>query len=143
MAYYDLSLNTTVTTSNAPAWGFLAQSDETPLIYELHLDLGAATASSYGFGRAATAGTQSGGVAVLPRSAGFATAGKSTCAVAWSVAPTVPANYFRRKSFPATVGSDVIWTFPGGLAVASSSEMVVWNLATNSASLDVTVVCEE
>ncbi|MGZ4972500.1 MAG: hypothetical protein ACXWDN_07055 [Limisphaerales bacterium] len=143
MAIYSLSLNSTVTTTNAPAWGFLAQADENPTIYEIHLDLGAATASSYGFGRAATAGTQTAGVSVLPHGPANSTTGKSTCAVAWSAAPTVPTQYLRRKSLPATIGAGVIWTFPGGLGVAAASEMVIWNLATNSASLNVTVVGEE
>lgn len=143
MSIYSLSLNTTVTTTNSPCWGFLAQSDENPTIYELHIDLGAATASSYGFGRAAAAGTQTSGVSVLPHGPSNATSGKSTAAVAWSAAPTVPAQYLRRKSLPATIGAGVIWTFPDGLGVAAASEMVLWNLATNSASLNVTVVSEE
>lgn len=79
----SLALTTTVTTTNTPCWGFLAQSDENPSILELHIDLGAATASSYGFGRAASAGTQSSAVSVLPNGSGNVTSGKSTCAVAW------------------------------------------------------------
>lgn len=143
MAIYSLSLNSTVTTTAAPAWGFLAQSDENPTIYEIHLDLGAATASTYGFGRAAAAGTQTSPVSVLPHGPANATTGKSTCAVAWSAAPTIPAQFLRRKSLPATVGAGVIWTFPFGLGCSASSEMVVWNLATNSASVNITVVSEE
>lgn len=144
MAIYSLSLNSTVTTTNAPAWGFLSQANENPTIYELHIDLGSTSAaSSYGFGRAATAGTQTSGVAVLPHGPANSTSGKSTCAVAWSVAPTVPAQYLRRKSLPATIGAGVIWTFPGGLGVAESTEMVIWNLTANANSVNITVVGEE
>jgi len=143
MAIYTLSTNTTVTTTGAACWGFLAQSDENPVIYEIHLDNGAATASSYGLGRAAAAGTQSSAVAVIPNSPANSLTGKSTVAVSWSVAPTVPTAYLRRKSLAATIGEGVIWVFPKGLAVAASGEMVIWNLATNSASLNVTVVSEE
>ena len=143
MSVYALALNTTVATNGAACWGMLAQSDENPTIYEVHLDLGAATASTYGFGRAAVAGTQTAGVSVLPHGASNSTMGKSTCAVAWSAAPTIPAQFMRRKSLPATIGAGVIWTFPMGLGVAAAGEMVVWNLAANSASLNVTVVTEE
>ncbi len=143
MALYSLSLISTVTTNNAPAWGFLASSDQSPKIYEIHLDIGAATASTYGLGRAAAAGTQTSSVAVLPNGPADATTNKSTCASTWSAAPTIPAQFLRRKYLPATIGSGVIWTFPGGLGVAASSELVVWNLNTNSASLHVTVVSEE
>lgn len=143
MAIYSLSVNSTVTTNAAACWGFLAQSDENPIIKEIHIDLGAATASSYGFGRAAVAGTQSGAIAVLPNNPANSTTGKSTVATAWSVAPTAPTQFIRRKSLPATIGAGVIWTFPAGLGVASSSEMVVWNNAANSASVNITVVSEE
>lgn len=143
MSLYSLSLLSTVTTNNAPAWGFLAASDQSPKIYEIHLDIGAATASYYGLGRAAAAGTQTSSVAVLPNGPADATSGKSTCASTWSAAPTIPAQFFRRKYFPATAGSSVIWTFPGGLGVAASTELVIWNLTANSATLNVTVVSEE
>ena len=143
MSIYGLSLNTTVATTGAACWGMLAQADENPTIYEIHLDLGAATASTYGFGRAATAGTQTSAASVIPYGSGNATTGKSTCATTWSVAPTSPVSFLRRKSLPAAIGAGVIWTFPMGLGVAAAGEMVVWNLAVNSASLNVTVVTEE
>lgn len=143
MAMYSLSLNTTVTTTGAACWGLLAQSDENPRIHELHIQLGAATASTYGFGRAQVAGTQTGGVSVLPNNSGDITSGKSTCAVAWSAAPTIPSQFYRRASLPATIGQGVIWIFPDGIGVGPSNEMVVWNLATNSASTNVTVVSQE
>lgn len=143
MALYSLSQNTTVTTTGAACWGFLAQADENPRIHELHISLGSATASTYGFGRAAVAGTQTSGVAVLPNSYGDITSGKSTCAVAWSVAPTIPVQFYRRVALPATIGAGVIWIFPDGIGVGPSNEMLVWNLATNSPSTNITVVSQE
>lgn len=144
MAIYSLSLNTTVSTTNAPCWGFLAQANENPSIYELHLDLNSPIASHYGFGRAAVAGvTPTSPVSVLPHGPGNSTTGKSTCQKAWGTAPTIPAQFLRRKNVDGIIGAGVIWVFPGGLGVAPGAEMVVWNLATNTASLDVTVVSEE
>lgn len=143
MGMYSLGLNSTVTTNNAACWGFLAQADQSPRITELMITQGAATASIYGFGRAATAGTQSSAVAVLPENAADPTSGKSTCAVAWSVAPTVPANYLRRFNLGGVIGDPVVFIFPRGLGVAASSEMVLWNLATNSASININVTSEE
>jgi hypothetical protein len=71
-------------------------------------------------------------------------AGLTGCAVAWSVAPTVPAQFFRRISLPATIGSGVLWTFPRGLAIsAAAATMLIWNLATNSASTNVWWVVDE
>jgi hypothetical protein len=65
------------------------------------------------------------------------------CAVAWSVAPTVPAQMFRRIGLPATIGAGVIWTFPRGLSLAVSASMLLWNLATNSASTNAWWVADE
>jgi len=139
MAKYSLGIGSTVTTSNAACWGMLATADANPRITELVITQGAATVSTYGFGRAATAGTQTAGIAVLPDNAGDATTGKSTCAVAWSAAPTVPANYLRRFNLGGVIGDVAILVFPDGIGVAAAQEMVLWNLATNSAIINVNV----
>jgi hypothetical protein len=143
MAVYGLALNTTANVNNTPAWGILAQADENPTIYEIHINLGVATLSTFGFGRAATAGTQTGAISVQPFAPGNSTTGKSTCATAWGTLPTAPTNYLRRHVLPATSGAGVIWTFPTGLGLASGGEMVIWNLSTNAANSNITVVCEE
>jgi hypothetical protein len=143
MSSYSLGLPSTVTTANAACWGFLAPSDQSPRITELIITQGAATASVYGFGRAASAGTQSSSTPVLPDNAGDATSGKSTCASTWSVAPTVPANYLRRINLGGVVGDAAVLIFPRGIGVAASSEMVLWNITTNSAAISVNVSSEE
>ena len=143
MAKYSLALNSTVTTNAAAAWGFLAQADENPRITELIITNGAATASEYGFGRAAAAGTQTGAVSVQPDNPGDITTGKSTCAVAWSAAPTVPAQFLRRVNIAGVIGEPAILVFPDGIGVAASGEMVVWNLQTNSADINVNVTSVE
>lgn len=137
---YDLALNSTVATIAAACWGFKAPADRSVPIYELHIDLVTGTASSYGFGLAGNTPTQTGAVEVDPRGTATDTTNKATCAVAWSVAPTVPAKFIRRKALPATVGATVIWTFPGGLNVDAGAEFVLWNITANSASVNVTVV---
>lgn len=142
MAIYSLSLNTTVTTTGAAAMDIKAASTNTPKIMEVGLSLGAATASTYGFGRAGNTPTQTSPVLLQAENPGDAAA-VTGCAVAWSVAPTVPTQFFRRIGLPATIGAGVIWTFPRGLGLAASASNVVWNLATNSASTNVWVVADE
>lgn len=141
MAKYSLGIASTVPTNNVACWGFLAQSDENPRITEIIVTQGAATASTYGFGRAAGAGTQTSAVTVQPDNAGDTTTGKSTCAVTWDGGdpPTVPAAYLRRFNLGGTIGDVAILVFPDGIGVAASQEMVLWNLATNSASINVNV----
>jgi len=109
---------------------------------EIGLNLGAATASTYGLGRAGNTPTQTSPVLVQAEDPSKP-AGLSGCAVAWSVAPTVPAQFLRRISLPATIGAGVIWTFPRGMNVAAAASMLIWNLATNSASTNVWWVVDE
>jgi hypothetical protein len=66
----------------------------------------------------------------------------TTTALAWGTAPTVPAAFYRRWSFPATIGSGVILTFPQGLFIAASSSLVLWNIL-GGATLDVHVAIDE
>jgi hypothetical protein len=142
MAIYSLGLNTTVTTTAASAMDLLAASTNSPKLMELGINLGAATVSTYGIGRAGNTPVQTSGVAVLAENPADPT-GLSKLAVAWGTAPTVPANFFRRISLPATIGAGVIFTFPRGLTLAASAAMELWNLATNSANTNAHWVVDE
>lgn len=142
MAIYSLALNTTVTTTGAAAWDVKASASNRPAVMEVSVNLGAATASTYGLGRAGNTPTQTSPVLVQAEDPGDP-AGVSGCAVAWSVAPTVPTAHLRRISLPATIGSGIIWTFPRGLVLATSASLLVWNLATNSANTNIHVVVDE
>ena len=141
MAIYSLSLNTTVTTTGAAAMDLRASSANSPRIMEVGLNLLTATASTYGLGRSGNTPTQTSPVLVQAENSADP-AGVSGCAVAWSVAPTVPAQFFRRVSLPATAGAGVIWTFPRGLLIPVSSSLVVWNITAGQLS-DVNVVIDE
>lgn len=142
MAIYSLSQNTTVTTTGAAAMDLKASSANSPKIMEVALNLLTGTASTYGLGRSGNAPTQTSPVLVQAENPADP-AGQSGSAVAWSVAPTVPAQFFRRVSLPPTVGAGVIWTFPRGLTLAASAAMLIWNLATNSASMNAWWVVDE
>jgi hypothetical protein len=142
MAIYSLSLNTTVTTTGAAAMDIRASAANSPRIMEVGLNLGAATASTYGFGRSGNTPTQTSPVLVQAENPNDP-AGLTGCAVAWSVAPTVPTQFLRRMSLPATIGAGVIWTFPRGLILAAAGTLLLWNLAANSASTNAWVVVDE
>jgi len=142
MSIYSLSLNTTVTTTGAAAMDLKAAATNTPNIMEVGINLITATASTYGLGRAGNTPTQTAPVLLQAEDPG-APAALSGCAVAWSVAPTVPTQFLRRVGLPATAGAGVIWTFPRGLKVAVSASMLIWNLATNSASMNAWWVADE
>lgn len=142
MAIYSLALNTTVTTTGAAAWDIKAAASNRPAIMELSINLGAATASTYGIGRAGNTPTQTSAVLVQAEDPGDP-AGVSGCAVAWSVAPTIPTQFHRRVALAGTIGVGIIWTFPRGLVLAAGASMLVWNLATNANNANVHVVVDE
>lgn len=141
-AIYSLATNTTVTTTGAACGDALATSSNSPKIMEVGINLLTATASTYGLGRSGNTPTQTAPVKLLAENPADPT-GQTGCAVAWSVAPTVPTNFFRRMSLAATAGTGVIWTFPRGLTLAVSASMLIWNLATNSASMNFHFVADE
>ena len=143
MAIYFLSLNTTVTTITAAAWDVKAASTNQPRIMELGLNLGAATQSSYGIGRTGNTATQTSPTLLQAENPGDPAA-LTGCAVAWSVAPTVPSQFFRRVIMPATIGAGIIYTFPRGLILAAAAaSLCLWNITANSASTNVHVVADE
>jgi len=128
----SLAVRTTQTTITKPCWEILTGSTPGRVkVFEIGITLAAATASTFGLGRPAAIG-------ITPTSPvnfqvedpnDVLASGVVRSALAWGTDPTVPANYFRRISLPATVGTGVIWTFPQGLVIPVSSSLIVWNIS--------------
>lgn len=144
MAIYSQGQNTTVVSSAAPAFDMKASATNSPRLMEIGINLGAATASTYGLGRPGNDGSvaQTSGLAVLAENPGDP-AGNTTTAVAWGTAPTVPTTFFRRVYLPATIGAGVIWTFPRGLIMIASRGLVLWNIAASAANTHIWAVLDE
>jgi hypothetical protein len=142
MAIYSLSLISTVGTSAAPSWDCKGAANSNPRVMELGVSNGAATAMTYGWGRSANTPTQTS--PVLVQAEGLEAVGLTGCAVAWSTAPTIPAQFFRRYYGPATIGAGIFFTFPRGISLAAAgASLVQWNLAASSAVMATHVVVDE
>lgn len=144
MALYSVSNTSAAAAAGAAYCDLRAGTSQRLYLREIGLTLNAATASSIGLGRPATAGTVSTsttGIAVDP-SDGTVTTVMGT---AWSVAPTAPTTFFRRFVAPATAASGVTWYFNrGDLVVASSATLILWNFgAAAGSALSVYFVWEE
>lgn len=143
MARYELGIRTTVATTGAAAAELRAASGSPVRLREVGITLAAATASSYGIGRPAAIGvTPTAPITVLAMNP-MDPAGTAQTAVAWGTGPTVPAQFPRRITLPATIGAGIIWTWAAeqfiigpGSAAAAVASIVIWNLATNSAATD-------
>lgn len=144
MAIYSLSQRTTNTTIANAGWSIISAAANNPRIMEVGLSQNTGTATSWGFGRpAANGATPTSPVAFLTESDNAsAGAAVTTACLAWTTQPTAPTNFLRRISTPASVGAGVIWTFPMGLGMPVSSNLVVWNITASVAS-DVWAVINE
>lgn len=143
MAIYSLGLNTTVSTNGAPSYDAQAASGNNPKVMEFGLSNGASTQCTYGIGRSANTPTQSSTTTVVPENYSDPT-GKTTVAVTWSVAPTIPAPFARRVFLIAAIGAGVIFTFPRGYTLqAAASSFVLWNNAASSALMTTWLVVDE
>ena len=143
MAIYSLAQRTTVATIAAASHAFLAPATNEPALMEWGYFNGAATACVVGLGRSANTPTLTGPVAFLAEDYDRPV-GLTTGAVAFSVAPTVPANFFRRFSLAALVGAAVVFTFPRGIVLpAGNSAIVAWNITASSAVVDIHAVVDE
>lgn len=135
MSRYEVGF-ASVAAAAAAAYQEIRATATKPLqILELGFFCNAATASSVGFGRPATAGTATGATTVQADRSGDAT-GTATTASTWSAAPTAPTVFHRRIVLPASIGAGVIWQWPPGvLTIPVSGSMVLWNFGGAAGSV--------
>lgn len=144
MAIYSQGFNTTVVTTTVPSADIKASSTNSPKLMEYGLNLGAATASTYGLGRPGNDGSVAQTSPVLFQAENPADpAAQTGSAVAWGTAPTVPTIFLRRCYLPATIGAGIIWTFPRGLTLPVSKGVVNWNIAASSANTAIWAIVDE
>jgi hypothetical protein len=131
MSLYGLSQRTTATAAASASWEVRSAATNKPKIMEVGISQNAATAGVFGFGRPAAIGvTPTSPQNFVAEGDAGAPTSLSTAAVAWGTGPTVPTNFNRRVSCPASIGAGVIWTFPRGFDLAVTNSSVVWILAT-------------
>jgi hypothetical protein len=133
MALYELAVRTSGVTSATAAWEIRSSANVRCRVMEVGVFLAAATASTYGLGRPAAIGvTPTSPVDFLPEDpADITVSAQVQSALAWATSPTVPVNFLRRISLPATIGTGIIWTFPRGIVIPASGSLVLWNAALN------------
>lgn len=141
MAIYSLAQRTTTFTSAQACWELRTTSTDRVVVLEIGFNTNTATAQTIGLGRPAAQGVTPVNVTFLAED--FASPAATTVAsLSWATSPTVPANFFRRVSLPASAGAGIIWTFPRGLIVPVSASLVLWNITTSVAA-DVWCVIDE
>jgi hypothetical protein len=120
--------------TNGSVIEFIGATGQRAQLVEFGITLNAATATQIGLGYPAAQGvTPTAPVTLLSESDNATTT--ITSALAWGTPPTAPTYYYRRASLPATVGAQVIWTWPAGstgLILLNSTSIVLYLLAVGS-----------
>ena len=130
MSLYGLSQRTTATAAASACWEVRSASTNKPRLMEMGISQVTAVAGTYGMGRPAAIGvTPTSPQNFVAEDDASAPTSLSTAAVAWTTAPTVPANFNRRITAAATIGVGVIWTFPRGMDIATSNSIIIWIIA--------------
>jgi len=142
MGIYSIANRTSNVTIANPCIEIYSAATARARIMEIGIFMAAATASVFGIGRAAAIGiTPTTPVTMLAEEVADP-AGLVYTALAWATPPTVPANFFRRVSLAAAVGTGIIFTFPRGLSITpATGSIVVWNITATGVS-DIHVVVE-
>lgn len=139
----SIARRTTTAGTGTAAFELIAHASRPCILREMMVVLAAATASTYGLGRPGAIGvTPTSPVNLLPEEGIGPYEVLANTALAWATPPTVPANFFRRVAFPATIASFITWEFERGLYIPEGTSIVLWNLAVNGV-VDVSVVIDE
>jgi len=143
MAISSLAQRTTTFTATTTAtveWR-TAAAGRCKVLEVSYINSSAATATSIGLGRPQAIGITPVNV-LFQRDDPADPASVTNGSLSWATSPTVPLIYHRRWGCAATIGVGVVWTFPRGLVIPISSSLVIWNIATTTAS-DVNCIVDE
>lgn len=128
MAIYSLAQKTTNFTATQACWELRTAANRCRVL-EIGITSFTATVQDVGLGIPQARGITP--VNVLFQAEDFAEiASVSNASLSWATSPTVPLQFFRRWSAPATIGAGIVWTFPRGLTVPINASLVLWNTVT-------------
>lgn len=133
MAIFALAQRTVQTAAANMAFELVTGANNAARLLEFGFTENGATAGVFGWGMSGGASTTPTKVGVLAEDNGNSTAGATSGAVAWVTQGTVPANFFRRVSMPASIGAGLVWTFPRGqlfLKNGGTADPYFWIIAT-------------
>jgi hypothetical protein len=130
MAIYSMSQRTIVTSAAAATWEIRTVATLRSQILEIGFSQVTGVAATIGLGRPQAIGVTPTTPQTFIAEDFAEPTGNTNACVAWGTPPTVPTNFFRRVTCPATIGAGVIWTFPRGLIIQVSNSLVLWVIAT-------------
>lgn len=114
-------------------------------IYEIGINLNAATATSLGLIRPANSPSASTSVLGQNEDGSSGVAATVNVDTSWGTAPTITSQvYLRRVHLAASQNVFLVWTWPYGLILPTSSYLVLWNGGSSTcAATSIYVAWEE
>lgn len=143
MARYSAGVSkTSAATANLWIGGLSTTSTKDARVWEIGVFLETAIAQTIQLFRQNAAGTTPTSVTPVAEDA---SAGSASCTIqtAWTTPPTAAAVPLRRIGLPATVGAGIIWTFPNGLVVPTSSSVNLFQVTGTATQYGFYFVYEE
>lgn len=142
MALYGNSITKTTSTAAAPIATLSTGTARDARIFEIMISASTAASGEVGIMRPGNAPAGPSGGQVGAAWDNIAGAGVAVTANAWTTAPTAGAA-MKRIVLPATIGAGVIWSFPQGLVLPTSSYLVVWQFSAVAVTYSVSFTYDE
>lgn len=150
MSRFAAAFSKTTTAAAGPICDIRTATAKDVRVWEIWVTAETAVAGTIGLVRSTSAGTTPGGdtVAVAEDFSNTRTVATHVYTT-YATEPTQAAVYLRRAALAASVGSGVVWTFPEGIVIPTSTDSATANglllrqLSTAAVTYSVHVVFEE
>lgn len=127
MAVYSVGRTTTQTATATAPHTLITTSTDVAELFECAVFMTSAVAGNFQLGRPAAVGITPTSPVTLQAENPSLPPGTTTSALAWATNPTAPTVSMRNLNIPATIGTGIILTFPRGLIVPVSANLVLYN----------------
>lgn len=145
MAIYSLGMRITSSGNDVPVWAVQAAAGSEPTVHEVRWSNASAAFLYIGLGRSANIPAFGGNAVNLLPEDYARPPGLTTAAVAFTTAPTKPANFFRRnQNVSGQQNMGVVWVFTRGLVLeAAGRALTLWHIVGGTSSIDIDCVVDE
>lgn len=128
MARYTVAFAKTTGAAAGPIMDLRPAAAKDARLWEVGVFAETAVAGTVGLVRSTSAGTTPGG-AVVPQAEDYSNTRACTvnCYTTYATEPTQAGVYLRRAVLAASIGSGIIWTFPDGIVIPTSTDTATGN----------------
>lgn len=143
MARYELSATKTTGAAAGMIVQFRTGAARDARIWDITVTASTAVSGSIGLIRPSAVGATFTSTGPGIAEDNIAGAGVAVLDTAATTAPTIGSVYMKQIVLPATIGAGVVWSFPNGLVVPTSSSIAIWQTSTAAVGYVVSVTYEE